>query len=69
MKGFIVYIVGEIDNFIVNFRTYVEEQLTESNNSYITEKGDVEKWVGGYDKERVLESLEKTVEYLENLKK
>ena len=25
--------------------------------------------LGDYDKERVLESLEKTVEYLENLKK
>ena len=60
---------SEIDNFIVNFKTYVEEQLTESNNSYITEKGDVEKWVGGYNKERVLESLDKTIEHLEKLKK
>ena len=60
---------SEIDNFIVNFRTYVEEQLTESNNSYITEKGDVEKWVGGYNKERVLDALDKTIDHLEKMKK
>ena len=60
---------SDLDVFINDFKDFVEDQLTISNKSYITEQGDVEKWVGGYDKERVLESLEKTVEYLENLKK
>ena len=60
---------SDLDVFINDFKDFIEDQLTTSNESYVTEQGDVEKWVGGYDKERVLESLEKTVEYLENLKK
>ncbi len=60
---------SDLDVFIQDFKDFVTEQLKVSNESYVTEQGDVEKWVGGYDKERVLESLEKTVEYLENLKK
>ena len=60
---------SDLDFFIKDFKNFVEDQLTTSNESYVTEQGDVEKWVGSYDKEKVLESLEKTVEYLENLKK
>ena len=60
---------GEIDGFIHEFKNWVEDQLNESNNSYITEAGHVEKWVGGPDKKRVLESLNQTIEYLEKLKK
>ena len=60
---------SDLDAFINDFKDFVKDQLTVSNESYVTEQGDIEKWVGGYDKERVLESLEKTVEYLENLKK
>ena len=59
---------GEIDGFIHEFKNWVENQLNESNNSYITEAGHVEKWVGGPDKKRVLESLTQTIEYLEKLK-
>ena len=54
---------SDLDAFINDFKDFVKDQLTVSNESYVTEQGDVEKWVGGYDKERVLESLEKTEEY------
>ena len=60
---------SEIEGFISNFKDYVESQLTESNNSFITEQGDVEKLDGGLDKKRVLESLDKTIEHLEKMKK
>ena len=60
---------SEIEGFIVNFKDYVESKLTESNNSFITEQGDVEKWDGGLDKKRVLENLNNTIEYLEKMKK
>lgn len=60
---------SEIEGFISNFKDYVEAKLTESNNSFITEQGDVEKWDGGLDKKRVLESLDQTIEYLEKMKK
>ena len=43
--------------------------LDGGNNSYITEQGDVEKWVGGPDVKKVYEGLAKTIEHLESLKK
>jgi len=60
---------SEVDGFINSFKDYVESKLTESNNSFISEQGDIEKWEGGLDKERVLESLDKTIEHLEKMKK
>ena len=61
---------GELDAFIKDFKDWFEDQLkNETNKSFITEQGDVEKWVGGIDKSKALESLEKTIKYLENLKK
>jgi hypothetical protein len=60
---------SDIDGFIENFKSYVEDQLTISNNSFITEQGDVEKWDGGLNKKRVLEALDKTIEHLEKMKK
>ena len=60
---------SDIDGFIDNFKSYVEDQLTISNNSFITEQGDVEKWDGGLNKKRVLEALDKTIEHLEKMKK
>tara|TARA_R110002153_G_scaffold179245_1_gene332637 strand:+ start:623 stop:1195 length:573 start_codon:yes stop_codon:yes gene_type:complete len=60
---------SEIDGFIVSYRDYVESKLKESNDSFITEQGDVEKWEGGLDKRRVLEALDKTIEHLQKMKK
>ena len=60
---------ADIDGFIKDFRAYVEEELTQNNNSYITEAGDVEKWVGGLNEKRVLDALDKTIEHLEKMKK
>lgn len=60
---------ADIDGFIKDFRTYVEEELTQNNSSYITEAGDVEKWVGGLNEKRVLDALDKTIEHLEKMKK
>lgn len=60
---------SEIEGFIENFKVYVEEELNQSNNSFITEQGDVEKWDGGLNREKVLESLDKTIEHLRKMKK
>lgn len=60
---------SDIDGFIDDIKKYVESQLTISNNSFITEQGDVEKWVGGPNVEKVYEGLAKTIEHLESLKK
>ena len=32
---------------LIDFKDFVKDQLTVSNESYVTEQGDVEKWVGG----------------------
>ena len=47
----------------------VKEKLEESNDSFVSEDGDVEKWVGGLNEKRVLEALDKTIEHLEKMKK
>lgn len=59
---------SEIENFIVEFKHWVEEQVNDSNSSFITEQGDVESWVGGSNK-KVVENLEETINYLNSLKK
>ena len=60
---------SEIEGFITNFKAYVKDKLNESNNSFITEQGDVEKWGGNLDKQKVLKYLDNTIEHLESLKK
>jgi hypothetical protein len=59
---------SDIEHFIVDFKNWVEEQVNDSNSSFITEQGDVENWVGGSNK-KVIENLEETINYLNSLKK
>ena len=59
----------EIDNKIKEYKLWVEEQLSESNNSFVTEAGDVEQWKGKVNKELVAKNVDEVVEYLESLKK
>jgi len=59
----------EIDSFISEFKAWGEDSLTESNQGFISEDGHVEKWVGGPNKQRVIDELHKTIEYLSSLKK
>ena len=60
---------ADIDGFIIDFKAYVEDELTQNNSSFVTEAGDVEKWVGGLNEKRVLDALDKTIEHLEKMKK
>ncbi len=59
----------EIDKLIEEYKAYIEMKMNESNDSFITESGEVEKWVGGIDKERAQKALEEGIEYLKGLKK
>ena len=45
------------------------DKLEESNDGFVTESGEVEKWIGGINKERAEEALEEGIKYLENMKK
>jgi len=59
---------ADIDGVIEEFKLFIEAELSISNNSFITEQGDVEKWVGRPNAEKVLEGLAKTIEHLESIK-
>jgi len=60
---------SDIDGFIKDLQSFVFDKLNESNNSFITEQGDVQKWKGGLNHKKVLEILNKNINYLEKLKK
>jgi CRISPR/Cas system CMR subunit Cmr6 (Cas7 group RAMP superfamily) len=57
----------EIENKLKEFKTYVEERLKESNDGFVSESGEVEKWVGKLDKDRVNEYVKQVEEYLRSL--
>ena len=59
---------NEIDNRIKDFKIWAKEHINESNNSFISEDGDVEKWVGGLNKEKVEQYIKEVEEYLTSLK-
>jgi hypothetical protein len=59
----------EIDGYIEDYKAYMQDALSESNEGYITEAGDIQKWVGGVDKERVEQAMRESIEYLNSLKR
>jgi hypothetical protein len=59
----------EIDGYIADYKAYMQDALAESNEGYITEAGDIQKWVGGVDKERVEQAMQESIEYLNSLKR
>lgn len=59
---------SEIDNMINDFKSFMNQRINESNDSFMAENGDIENWVGNIDKEKAQKNIEETVSYLENLK-
>jgi hypothetical protein len=59
---------SDIDGTIHDFNIWIDEEINKSNESFITESGDVEKWVGSV-KDKLLQNKEETIKYLESLKK
>ena len=60
---------ADVDGFIKDYTNYIKYKLNESNIGFVTESGEVERWVGKINKEQVLQSQEKTISYLKSLKK
>ena len=60
---------GNIDSFITWYKDWVMDSLNQSNDSYISEQGDVEKWVGGVNKTKALKALNETIKLWEEIKK
>ena len=57
-----------LDQRIKDFKDFVSDKLQESNSSYISEDGVVEKWDGKLNKENVDEYVNAVVEHFEGLK-
>ena len=60
---------GNIDSFITWYKDWVMDAIDTSNNSFITEQGDVEKWVGGIDKSKAIKALNNTIKAWEEARK
>ena len=58
---------NEIDNKIKDFKVWIKEKVNE-NNTFVTEQGDVEKWIGKVDHDKVDEHVKSVIDYLEGLK-
>ena len=59
----------EVDNMIKEYTQFMKMKMQQSNDSFVTEAGEVEKWKGGINKERAEEALREGIEYLKSLKK
>ena len=59
---------SNIDSTIYDFSIYMDEFINHSNNSFITEAGDIENWVGS-TKSKMIKNKEEAIEYLKKLKK
>ena len=60
---------NEIENKIIEYKLWIEEKLSETNTSFVSEDGDVENWTGKINVELVNNSVEEVVKYLESLKR
>jgi len=60
---------AEIDQQIEEYKNWFSNILSESKEGYISENGEVQKWVGGIDKEKAQTSLDDAIKYLNSLKK
>lgn len=59
---------SDIDGLIHDFNIWIDEEIDSSNQSWITESGEIEKW-NGSSKAKLLQNKEETIKYLESLKK
>ena len=59
---------SDIDHLTKDYNTWMDEVINGSNESFITEAGDIEKWDGSA-KKKLLESKEETIKYLQTLKR
>ena len=59
---------SDLDYLIKDYSVWIDEVINSSNDSFITEAGEVERWVGS-SKKKLLENKEETIKYLQSLKK
>jgi len=60
---------AEIDQQIQEYKNWFSNILSDTANSFVSENGEVQKWVSGINKERAQQSLDEVINYLNSLKK
>lgn len=60
---------SDLDNLIKHYSSWIDDQINTNPEQYLTESGEVEKWVGGNRKEQLLKEKEDAIKYLTGLKK
>ena len=63
-------IVDNAKDMVNDFEVYLMEALNTSNTQYVSEKGEVERWKGGVNKEKLTKEIKEAVsEFKEKLEK
>jgi hypothetical protein len=57
-----------IDSRVEEFKQFIEDKLSESNDSFVSENGEVENWVGKLNTDKVDEFTADIIKHLESLK-
>jgi hypothetical protein len=60
---------AEIDHQIQEYKNWFENIISDTADGFVSENGEVQKWVSGIDKGRAQQSLDEVVKYLNSLKK
>ena len=61
-------VANNAEDYVEHLETYLMEALNTSNKQYVSEKGEVERWKGGIDKEKLTKEIkESIVEFKEGI--
>ena len=62
--------INNAKDMVDDYETYLLETINQSNTQYVSEKGEVERWKGGIDKEKLTKEIKTSVsDFKERLKK
>ena len=59
----------EVDKTIDEYKAFIKYKMNETNNGFVSEAGEVERWHGGINEKRAEKALQEGIEYLKGLKK
>jgi len=60
---------SEVDQQVKLYQEYLEEVVSQGIEGYVSENGEVQKWVGGVDKKRAKKAIKESIKNLKNDKK
>ena len=63
-------VTKNMNSYVDHLESYLLEAINESNTQYVSEKGEVERWKGGVDKDKLAKEIKESVaEFKEKLNK